>query len=391
MSAVRSAIVGMARTRTPFVKNRTSLQMHTDLAIEAAQDAGVRKAEIDGVLTAGCDDPTYCEDVAHSAVFCEYAGLKPRYTYTVDIGTPAFAKMIEIGADALAARRCNVLLIACAEPTVSKGSRKSAVEKMAAFGHPEFEVPFGVSIPAFYGLIARRFMHEFGLTQEQMATVAVTMREHASRNPASRFRDPITVADVISSPMIGERRVREDVSRNVSPATGCAARDQPPEVPVRGWLATVMAATAGVSRPLTDDPPTRGPVHELGRLPAAGWENKAVAINEGSLLPGTTVAAYAGDLTSLIVTNGNLYGRVLADRDVVLLRVLGRDGVFGDVGVSPLRSANLPYDARRNQLPPGVGADPKVNGVRVTAGRDLVSVEVPNGFVFDLPSLSVLP
>lgn len=212
MSAVRSAIVGMARTRTPFVKNRTSLQMHTDLAIEAAQDAGVRKAEIDGVLTAGCDDPTYCEDVAHSAVFCEYAGLKPRYTYTVDIGTPAFAKMIEIGADALAARRCNVLLIACAEPTVSKGSRKSAVEKMAAFGHPEFEVPFGVSIPAFYGLIARRFMHEFGLTQEQMATVAVTMREHASRNPASRFRDPITVADVISSPMIASPLHRLDCS-----------------------------------------------------------------------------------------------------------------------------------------------------------------------------------
>jgi len=57
---------------------------------------------IDGVLTAGTDYPTYCEDIAHSAVFSEYLGLQPRYTYTVDIGTPVFAKAVDIAASAIA-------------------------------------------------------------------------------------------------------------------------------------------------------------------------------------------------------------------------------------------------------------------------------------------------
>lgn len=109
----------------------------------------------------------------------------------------------------------------------------------------------------------------------------------------------------------------------------------------------------------------------------------AIAINQGSLLPGTTVQAVAGNISSLIITNGNLYGNVRAEYDITLLRVLGQDGVFGDIGVSPLRSAGVSYDARRNQLPVGVAADGRINGPRITAGHDIVSIEVPNGFVFE--------
>jgi acetyl-CoA acetyltransferase len=58
----------------------------------------------------------------------------------------------------------------------------SAVEKMTAFSHPEFELPYGISLPAFYALIARRHMHDSVLLSEQLARVAVTMRRHAARN-----------------------------------------------------------------------------------------------------------------------------------------------------------------------------------------------------------------
>jgi acetyl-CoA acetyltransferase len=207
-----TAVVGIGRTEGPFTPDRTSLQLHAEVARKAIVDAGLRLADIDGVLTAGTDYPTYCEDVAHSAVFSEYLGLSPKFTFTIDIGTPVFAKAVEIAATAIFTGRCNTVLMACAEPTVSSASRSSAVEKMTAFGHPEFELPYGISLPAFYALIARRHMHEFGTTPEQLARVAVAMRRHAARNPWARFRDEISVDDVLASPMIADPLHRLDCS-----------------------------------------------------------------------------------------------------------------------------------------------------------------------------------
>jgi hypothetical protein len=110
----------------------------------------------------------------------------------------------------------------------------------------------------------------------------------------------------------------------------------------------------------------------------------SIAINNGSLLPGNTVAAYNASLGSLIITNGNLYGDVHADVDITLLRVVaGADGVFGDIGVNPMINGTASYDARRNHLPLGVAQNPTIQGPRISAGRNIVAVQVPGGSVFE--------
>jgi acetyl-CoA acetyltransferase len=47
-------------------------------------------------------------------------------------------------------------------------------------------------------------MHQFGTTSEQLASVAVTMRQHAASNPQAQERDPITVEDVIASRLVAD-------------------------------------------------------------------------------------------------------------------------------------------------------------------------------------------
>jgi acetyl-CoA acetyltransferase len=66
-------------------------------------------------------------------------------------------------------------------------------------GHPDYEVPLGPTIPAYYGLVASRYMHEYGVTQEDLAEFAVLMRSHALTHPGAQFHDAITVADVMAS------------------------------------------------------------------------------------------------------------------------------------------------------------------------------------------------
>ncbi|MCA9289176.1 MAG: hypothetical protein KDA05_11360, partial [Phycisphaerales bacterium] len=115
----------------------------------------------------------------------------------------------------------------------------------------------------------------------------------------------------------------------------------------------------------------------------------SVAINNGSFLRGdaarpNTIAAYDGDITSLVITNGNLYGDVYADYDLVSLRVVaGADGVFGDIGVNPAFNANQAYDNLRNRVPVGVAAAAAIQGPRIGAGRNIISVAVTGGSVFE--------
>jgi acetyl-CoA acetyltransferase len=68
----------------------------------------------------------------------------------------------------------------------------------------DYYLPHGLTAPPqWYALIARRHMHEFGTTAEQLGTIAVAMRKHAQRNPGAVMKDkPLTLADYLASPMI---------------------------------------------------------------------------------------------------------------------------------------------------------------------------------------------
>ena len=66
----------------------------------------------------------------------------------------------------------------------------------AAPGPAIHDALWGNTLVGNYALAARRHMHEYGTTPEQLAAVAVTMRQHAAHNPMAQYRDPITVEDV---------------------------------------------------------------------------------------------------------------------------------------------------------------------------------------------------
>lgn len=67
-----------------------------------------------------------------------------------------------------------------------------------------FEAPYDPITPALYAQIGQRFVHERGLTDTDLALVAVAMRERALEHPEAEMRNkgPLTVEQVIASPMI---------------------------------------------------------------------------------------------------------------------------------------------------------------------------------------------
>ena len=80
------------------------------------------------------------------------------------------------------------------------------VEKLTSFGggtlpleKEDWEVTHGLVMPALYAMRARRYMHEYGLTADQLAGVSVKAHEHGALNPDAQYRNRVTVAEVNAS------------------------------------------------------------------------------------------------------------------------------------------------------------------------------------------------
>lgn len=109
-----------------------------------------------------------------------------------------------------------------------------------------------------------------------------------------------------------------------------------------------------------------------------------VTITNGSFLPGNTIAAFDGDIQRIHVVAGHLLGNIHTDDILYELIVdASADGVFGDIGINPDLFSGTAYDALRNQLPPGVGADGSINGPVIRALRNIGLVRVSGGSVFE--------
>ena len=101
-------------------------------------------------------------------------------------------------------------------------------------GHPVYEVPLGPTIPAYYGLVASRYMHEYGVTQEDLAEFAVLMRDNAIRHPGAQFREQISVADVMASkPVASPLKLLDCCPVSDGGAAFVVSRDRTGEIGVR--------------------------------------------------------------------------------------------------------------------------------------------------------------
>ncbi|MFO0996410.1 MAG: thiolase family protein [Alphaproteobacteria bacterium] len=192
-------ITGVEETRFGQLDGEDTLSLMTDAAAGALADAGLARADIDGVL---CSYSTALPHTMLATVFAEHFGLSPTYCHSVAVGGASGAAMVMLAKILVESGRCRHVLAVAGENRLTGVGKDGTVKGLAQVGHPDFEVPFGPTVPAYYGLVASRYMHEYGTTEEDLAAIAVLLRDHAARNPKAHFRDPITVADVMTSRVI---------------------------------------------------------------------------------------------------------------------------------------------------------------------------------------------
>lgn len=197
--ATRAIISGVGQSMVGRLPDSTCMGLHVAVANEAIADAGLDWDDIDGVLCA------YSFTEPHmmlSSVFCEVSGLRPNYSAALQIGGATACIMAITAAALVEAGHCRNVLVVTGDNRLTGMAPGAAAATLATFGHPDFEQPYGSTIPASYALIAARYMHEYGLTSDELAAIAVTHRAHAALHPQAHKRTPITVDEVLASPMV---------------------------------------------------------------------------------------------------------------------------------------------------------------------------------------------
>jgi acetyl-CoA C-acetyltransferase len=189
------AVVGAHEHPRRWAPDKTAFQVAAESARGALEDAGLRPSDVDGYATSGVGP-------IGALSMCHHLGLRPDWIDSTAIGGSSFVAQVAYAGAAIRAGLCTTVLVTYGSTAASERFAIGTGGGFATDPPDQFDLPYGPTIVGAYAMAAQRHMHQYGTRSEQLAEIAVTMRRHASLNPDAKYRDPITVDDVLASRMI---------------------------------------------------------------------------------------------------------------------------------------------------------------------------------------------
>ncbi|MFY9328084.1 MAG: thiolase family protein [Georgfuchsia sp.] len=201
MSIVRDAfaIVGLGVTRQGRVPEMSCRDMKVEGVRLAIEDAGLKAKDIDGwVYQSGLTDMNeYCA----GGVVPKILGFDAKFMWNIQAGGSSAIGAVTAACAALDAGLANYVAIGYGDSALSSSLLVGA-------GVAERDTPgaFGMYSPgACHALAARRHMHVYGTTKEQLGAVALAAREYANLRPDAYLHSkPLTMSDYLGARPIAE-------------------------------------------------------------------------------------------------------------------------------------------------------------------------------------------
>jgi acetyl-CoA acetyltransferase len=259
----RVAIAGVALSDVGRVDDATPYALTGQASRRALADAGLSPEDVQGFASTSLGTMAPI-DVA------EYLGLAPRWVDSTSVGGASWEVMAAHAVDAISSGRVDTVLLtygSTARADLKKKLRTASLN-WGTRGPQQYEAPYGHTLISKYAMAARRHMHDYGTTIEQLAEVAVSARYNAGLNPDAFYRDPITVADVLDGPMIADpfTKLHCCIRSDGGAALVLVAEDRVADLPGKPvWVLGSGEATSHMSMSQWDDF-TSGPAAVSGPL-----------------------------------------------------------------------------------------------------------------------------
>ncbi len=259
----RVAIAGVGLADAGAVGSATPYALIAQASRRALAESGLKPGDVDGLASTGLGTMAPI-DVA------EYLGLQPTWVDSTAVGGSSWEVMAAHAADAIAQRRADVVLVTYGSTAKSDLARalRSANLDWGTRGPQQWEAPYGHTLISKYAMAARRHMHTYGTTIEQLAEISVSARANAKDNPDAAFRSPITIDDVLAGPMIADpfTKLQCCIRSDGGAAAVFVAEDRVADLGVKPvWVLGSGEAVSHVSMSQWPDF-TTGPAAASGRL-----------------------------------------------------------------------------------------------------------------------------
>ncbi len=195
------AIIGIGITKFGELWNTSFREMFVDAGIRALEDAGVEGDEIDSMYVGNMSAGQFIKQEHIGSVIADHSGLLPAPCTRIEAacasgGLALREAFISVGSG------INDIVVAGGIEKMTDLLSDKTNGVLGALADREWEAYVGTTYPGLYALMARRHMHRYGTTREQMAKVAVKNHANGSLNPYAQYQREIETDHVLNSPSV---------------------------------------------------------------------------------------------------------------------------------------------------------------------------------------------
>ncbi len=197
----RVAVTGIGHTIFGNLSDYDLVDIMAYASSEALEDAGIRKNRgiIDQVIVANMGGGILNHQTGIASSLVSRLNLEPAMAELVENGPASGGSAVKMAYAVIAVGMADVVLVTGGEIMRSVPGWE-ATDFVATLLHPEAEYNYGLTLPAFGAMFTRLYMERYGLSEQELAIIAVKDHENGAKNPYAHVRIPCTMEGIHDSP-----------------------------------------------------------------------------------------------------------------------------------------------------------------------------------------------
>ncbi|AEV28067.1 acetyl-CoA acetyltransferase [Sphaerochaeta pleomorpha str. Grapes] len=194
-------IVGIGHTKFGNLSGCSITELLSQAAIDALSDASFieRRREVDQVFVANMASVLFCHQTSLASALVSQLDMIPVSAETVENGPASGASAIKLAYMAIASKMADFVLVVGGESmhTLTPWKTTDVVSTML---ESETEYNVGLTLPAFGGMFTRLYSEKYGLTEKDLALLAVKAHANAAKNIYAHLQIPCFLEALTEGP-----------------------------------------------------------------------------------------------------------------------------------------------------------------------------------------------
>ncbi len=195
------AIIGVGMTKWGELWEKALRDIYVETALLAMDDAGVD--HVDSMYIGSMSSGLFVGQEHLASQLADYLGVAPVPATRIESACASGGLALRMGFLDVASGMSDIVLVSGVEK-MTDVSGGDATYALGTAADQEYECYNGITFPGLYAMMARAYMHKYGMTREQLAHVAVKNHRNGALNPRAQFPMKVTVEQVMNSVMVAE-------------------------------------------------------------------------------------------------------------------------------------------------------------------------------------------